>query len=188
MKKNGFTLSELIVTLSIVAIGSVMVAPLVSNIMPDKNKVKVVNFYKQIGLAVDEMFNDETIYKPVKYYDTTSKKVVNTIGLKAIGEFDTHLKNRLGIDSNGNGPENTHWEINRDQSGFFEIIIDLDKNKEGCVYSKTTCSSPKEVDKYCIIIDEYGGIRPSDNLTRAYLENPTVMNNIKADFKKAKNY
>ena len=40
MKKNGFTLSELIITLSIIGVASALMMPAITKAMPDKNKTK----------------------------------------------------------------------------------------------------------------------------------------------------
>ena len=53
MKKFGFTLAELLITLTIVGISVALVAPAVSNIMPDANKAKVLKYNVQLNNALE---------------------------------------------------------------------------------------------------------------------------------------
>jgi len=50
MKKLGFTLSEIIVTLCIIGVVAAITAPLIENLVPDKNKMMVLKYYK-MGLS-----------------------------------------------------------------------------------------------------------------------------------------
>jgi len=54
MKKNAFTLAEIVVTLGIIGIVTAMTAPSLMNLMPDKSKVEVLKVYKLINDATIE--------------------------------------------------------------------------------------------------------------------------------------
>ena len=43
MKKIGFTLAELIVTLSIIGVSAALITPALSDLLPDRNKIKVLS-------------------------------------------------------------------------------------------------------------------------------------------------
>ncbi len=62
MKKNGFTLSELIITLTIIGVASALMAPSITKLMPDKNKVKVNNLHAKIVAATAALIDDDSIY------------------------------------------------------------------------------------------------------------------------------
>lgn len=62
MKKLGFTLSELIVTLSVVGIVSAITVPMVSGLLPDKDKVNVLKVYKLVNDLNREMLNTPGLY------------------------------------------------------------------------------------------------------------------------------
>lgn len=62
MKKFGFTMPELIVTLGIVGIAAAIAAPIIGNLMPDKNKLKAIECYNLVNAATEEFLSDEGIY------------------------------------------------------------------------------------------------------------------------------
>lgn len=62
MKKLGFTMPELIITLAIVGIAAAVAAPVIGNLMPDKNKLKAIECYNLVNAATEEFLSDEGIY------------------------------------------------------------------------------------------------------------------------------
>lgn len=62
MNKQGFTLAEVLVALGIVGVCAALIAPAIVNIMPDKNKVKVIQYHAAITNATVELLNDDAIY------------------------------------------------------------------------------------------------------------------------------
>lgn len=62
MKKNGFTLSELIISLTIIGIASAIMMPSITKLMPDKHKVKVANVHAKIVNATAAILDDDSIY------------------------------------------------------------------------------------------------------------------------------
>lgn len=62
MKKTGFTLSELIISLSVIGIASALMIPAISKLVPDRNKIKVINIHSKIVSAVDNLLDDDMIY------------------------------------------------------------------------------------------------------------------------------
>ena len=63
MKKLGFTMAELLVTLGIIAVVAAMTAPMVGGLLPDKNKATVLKIYKTVSEINEEVLNDPTIYR-----------------------------------------------------------------------------------------------------------------------------
>lgn len=59
MKKNGFTLTELIITLSVIGVVSAFIMPAITKLMPDRNKTKVLALYSQVVNAVGTVFENE---------------------------------------------------------------------------------------------------------------------------------
>ena len=62
MKRNGFTLSELIVAIGIIGILAAITVPMLDNILPDQNKIKVLKYYKVIQEISQELVNDKSLY------------------------------------------------------------------------------------------------------------------------------
>ena len=62
MKKFGFTMPELIVTIGIVAVTAAVAAPVIGNLMPDKNKLKAIECYNLVNAATEEFLSNEGIY------------------------------------------------------------------------------------------------------------------------------
>ena len=149
MKKIGFTLAELIIALSIIGVTAILVAPIVVNLMPDTNKVKVINHYTQLSSAVNQILSDENIYRPyqaiqdntvVMQNEFTSLNNNNNIivceplGLSCLDDvpqnneqptnFSDFLRDRLGL-VNGRAADNSFWNIQyipqefREMSYFF---------------------------------------------------------------------
>ena len=55
MKKFGFTLSELLITVGIVGVVAALTAPAVSNIMPDRNKMMFMKNYKELTTITEKL-------------------------------------------------------------------------------------------------------------------------------------
>ena len=81
MKKLGFTLSELLVAIGIVAVGAALVAPTVSNIVPDKNKIKVINYYNKINEINKKLLNDKNLFYTVKKINADGEEYIEKYGL-----------------------------------------------------------------------------------------------------------
>ena len=193
MKKRAFTMAEIIITLAVIAVGAVIIAPAVTNIMPDKNKAKIIKYNTLLGNAINDMFQNEELYKPIRHYNVDTNVIEDRRGIDAIDNFVVNLRNALNINPDTNiGPDNSRWIISHidppsnDEIRFL-LQIDLKPNKNGCIYS-SNCRRPRDVDTYSFTIDSEGSVIPNDNLTRAYLSNPLVLNNREADFEKAASY
>ena len=83
MKKFGFTLMEIIVTIGIIGVVAAITAPTINNIMPDKNKIKVMqndqdeikNFY----LYESKMLGDINLDLPKSLNDLSFIQKIETI-------------------------------------------------------------------------------------------------------------
>ena len=62
MKKLGFTLTELLITLGIIGVAAALVAPVVTNLIPDKNKVLFMKNYNAVSTLTQKMLNDPELY------------------------------------------------------------------------------------------------------------------------------
>lgn len=87
MKKFGFTLSELLVAVAIVAVASALIAPTVADLAPDKNKMKVISYYNKINEINQKLLSDTELFQTKYKIDDEGKKVIEYYGL---ADFNPH--------------------------------------------------------------------------------------------------
>ena len=183
MKKFGFTLAELLITLTIVGISAALVAPAVSDIMPDANKAKVIKYNVQLNNAMDTFFTDR-VYCPSGISD----------GLACFKSdakyslFEDYLCDELGVDSDTyETPDGSFWNISGDVNNGYKVSIRIKPTKSNCSY-RANCNTAKDIDTFVFKINADGNVLAGDPLTDAYLRNPLKMNDKKEDFATAKSF
>lgn len=155
MRKTGFTLPELLITLGVIGIAAALIVPAIGNIMPDKNKVLVLNAYSSLGKITNAITDTP---------DNTKWNLVE--------ELKSHMSAEKG----------TTWTFTKTANDGVIAIFDVNGSKgDNCIYG-TTCKKP---DQFKFVIDNVGDTHPADALTMAYLENPTNTKDKKKDFKRA---
>lgn len=180
MKKFGFTLAELLVSLTVIAIAATMMASLSGNLMPDKNKVKVLKFHSAISNALESMFNDENLYYPGQIIDENNEVVASCEGVECFENFRGLLFERVPESFMGGT-----WNIVENEDGNnYTITLDVNPNNNGQT-SYTAEVDVRDIDSFVLNLDRYGELTPGDNLTRAYLENPLNLKSRKEDLAKA---
>ena len=206
MRKLGFTLAEVLISLTVVGVVSALTVPLVSNLIPDKDKINVLNTYNKIAKLTQNLLEDPTAYYPEI---STSGSVIRAGLFSPTGPkegtaiIEAYPNNLSKLITESNATDDGNWtysfECDKDIKCQFHVpqskmeenakfgydfdIILLYKNKANpCAYS-ASCPKP---DKYSFEIDNWGNITPVDPLSQAFLLNQLNMSQKKEDYAKAK--
>lgn len=184
MKKNGFSLAELMITLAIVAIVSAVLMPSLGKLMPDNNKMKILNAHSQISNSVDRILSDDSMYNCANEDDDELEalacdgSVPGGTTASGDGKFEELMVEELGIKTSS-GDSVLPWKASNGSFWGFEkfgtkndayyiITIDLNGSKKPNEIFSAAQQSP---DRFRFKVNNFGGIVPYDALTEAYLRN-----------------
>lgn len=166
MSKKAFTLSEVMVTLTIMGVLAAILIPTISRVMPNQNKTMFKKSYSTMTKIVSELINDEGLYPE----DATLQGFLNTntatIGSgEVVGgpKFCTLVADQLNLsgtaDCTGSGTFQTNdgmtWTIPVDaftNAAIPTAIVTVDVNgptaKPGrspnCMFNASTCPKPDQ--------------------------------------------
>ena len=196
MKKFGFTLAEILVALSIIGVLAATSTPLISGIMPDKNKLTVLKVYKVVTDINETLLDDYTLYfkdednTTLLGFDRTQQPTIEPYNSELYEGYSkyqallaAHLKIRSSnLVAGSNGSFVTEDGINWTFTGPRAFTIDINPAGKNCSFGKN-CQTP---DQFSFVTNANGVVVGNDPLTKAYLANPFKLNNRKADYAKAK--
>lgn len=194
MKIKGFTIAEILVTLSIISVVSLLVAPVVTDLMPDKNKIKVLQYHENLTNVINDILNDDNLYHPQTAARVENNRTVyffvNTSGEECTGlscvegrGFERELLDRLGV-INGRINGIPHNLVATGDGGF-QTFFYTNNQPYSRPYS-VNLDNPRSVNLFMFGIDANGAVVPIDALSQAYLKNPHNMNDREKDFAEAK--
>ena len=211
MNKKGFTLSELLVALGIVAVVAAITIPAIHKIMPDKDKGTVLKVYKTISEINQEIFNNPSLYNFSDSACNGSSQIIQCYSAPQDGKHPTavrfkkypilliqHLNladHSVSIGATGNCQFDTAdgltWiveHVETDYSGAkkpksykITIVTNNSNRDNSCTYSHS-CKNPG---RFSFKVNGNGSVEGADSLTKAYLLNPNEINSRTADLKKA---
>ena len=175
MKKYGFTLAEVLISLGIVGIATALVIPLTNQIRPDKYKTKVLNYYAAISKATNSLLDNYAIYYPITtdgsamyiIADDGSSITPGCIGLRCnqqplIAPYNT---DDTYTDSNGN---DKYRNLMRDMLSLTDTNGILSDPK-GTTMTFIRVNNDGELDYYIIELD----VNPNNNGSNCSFKNTT---------------
>lgn len=150
MNKNGFTLAETLITLSIIGIAAVLISPSLRQLIPSKNKMEFMECYKQITTALPLVSSYYTPEIELNGNDIDADIVPKCVGLGCVnipdekfgcsgsGKIGCVIDNLVGIEGkyswSGNATiKNENVKINNKN-----IKVNVAKSHE------VTCTTPSK--------------------------------------------
>ena len=211
MKKNGFTLTEVLLSLTIVGIIASITAPILINSMANKDKIQTIKYQKLISEINADLLNNRTVY-PEGQWDKSSLEDIPEYGIllrdKDLEKWNILQKNKyayllmekleiLSVDETSNNEaifstaDGYQWKITNSSTGIPNAIV-IDTNGSENEPNKFGSSSFKSPDKFAFLINENTGNAEcdlnTDPITCRYLNCPFYMNNKKHDYECMKSY
>ncbi len=209
MKKIGFTLAELLVAMAIIGVVAAVTLANIHRITPDKDKGMVLKAYKTIMDINKEILEDPSLYligtningtsTPCTHILACTQRPSDTTAYDAtytgMNKYPKLLQDYMSIAQRFD-PTNPYRFITSDGMDYslavqepntnnLHYILTLDTRntaRQNCTYNSTTCRNPR---LFTFEIDHDGFISPTDPLSRAYLMNPSELNDREADLQQA---
>lgn len=212
MKRNGFTLAELIVSVGIVAVIGAILIPGINRILPDKDKGLVLKAYNSLVEINNDIFHNPSLYAMGTLINGTTDEYCTDILMCTSAPLDGNHPNCVGVDKypllvaenlslsedlvndeessvyRFSTTDNVEWTMTTifdSASGrmkSYNIVINTLTEGKDDCLFSETCKNPR---LYSFSVDEKGRVNAEDSLTKAYLLNPTNMRDRCADLEKA---
>ena len=196
MKKKGFTLSEVLITLGIIGVVAAIAAPLLNNLIPDKEKLAVLKVYKLLTDINNDLLNDTTCYwipsgSTCKGFTCDQEPLepsLKNLGISGANKYPLLLARNLQVDSVTSNTQfktidGVEWKfLSTDFSEGVVLQVDVKDNNSSTLFSGL---KTKGVDTFKFRIAENGAVTAEDHLTEVYLETPHQLRNKKEDYKAA---
>jgi prepilin-type N-terminal cleavage/methylation domain-containing protein len=205
MKKVGFTLSEVIISLGIIGILAAITAPMLGSLTPDQDKIKVLKAYKMLTDVTTEVLNDPSLYlknsgcEGLNCIEQPTHPEYQNNEYTGNNKFSYILASKLELSSDAtlSGTAVTFTTIDGIEwtsSPFLEstnllgydITIDVNNSGTNQTYDEESTKDKPKPDRFAFEVDLRGNVKGADCLTKAYLANPNKLNDKKADYAQAK--
>jgi type II secretory pathway pseudopilin PulG len=153
MKKNAFTLGEVLISLCVIGVAAAILAPSVTKLVPNKNKVRVLSYYNQISNAVEDFLDNNLIY-----YTTYNNGVATCSGGLSCTGLPLIEPYKTAAESGGDNkfPNLLRYALGADGSTLPDgSTIEITKSGESYTVN-ITLSGTSEVETF--VIGQYGEV------------------------------
>ena len=215
MKKIGFTVSEILITLTVIGTIAALTTPFITRLFPDKNKAMVLKVHKTVQDINSALLDNTSLYyaqsnainenaslfrsgnvafvgnvHPGVGFNSTLETFGRTQGnVRGSGKYLTLLTDNLeliqGTLENDEGIGSFRTRDGLSWS-FNYLHFTIDVNGFDNNPDCSYAANCTRPDQYDFLIDiANGNVSPNDPLTEAYLSNPDKMNDKARDFAQA---
>lgn len=194
MAKKGFTLSEVMITMTIIGVLAITLMPILNNLRPNKSQIMFKKAYYTLENTVSLLLNDEALYPQddtlvglrntatafdnghtynvptTKFCELFASKVnlAGSANCAAGGfEFTTNDGIVWNLPTATFGDGTTSQVITVD---VFGGTTNTSHNNPNCIYNASTCTHP---DQFNIFIVNDGTLKVTGDAEKEYLGNTT---------------
>lgn len=211
MKKQGFTLGEVAITIAVVGFLAAMFLPMIKNAIPNQEQIMFKKAYYLTERSVSELINDEDYYPESDEADA-KLYFANTVKIRSKGKeyqgttkfcelFALKLNKASTVSCttktfvNGSKPVGTLTATDSvvwilpitdfaDETTAEKIYMDVNGDKKpNCFYNKTSCKAP---DRFTIKVYQDGRVEADGTMEVEYLNKINIGKDSKAETSKAK--
>ena len=101
MKKNGYTLAEVLVTLGVIGLVAAITGPLITKFTPDAEKIAYLKTYDMLSKTINEIARNQTFYPPI--FEDENGNLVNFANAPLLNLSEVKIGNiTIGDITNGN--------------------------------------------------------------------------------------
>ena len=184
MKKRGFTLAEVLVTIAIIAVAAATLAPIYLKAKPDQYKFKVIRCYNMINDANGRLLDNPYLYERARLDSTEIPTEQETgfdyTGMTKEGKYSHLMKQLLHLTDvsactggkyQGKSADNTLWTFtSEDKTCKIRLAFPRSIGNSCGLYNAGNCKNPNEFE---FVVGNYGDVFASndDELTGIFLEN-----------------
>ena len=215
LKKRGFTIAELLITIGIIGVVAAISVPVISNIFPDNDKAQVLKANKIISEINNELLNDSSLYlsnnisRVLRNFDrpTNPNPEYASDNYTGKSKYPYLFASKISLSGDitqtpfetfrFSSTDGTNWEIAvNTNDGLMpprgrawpreNIIIIVDLDGFGNGADCTyNVATCTQPDQFSFDVDYNGTVTGNDFLTQAYLRNPDKLNDKKRDYEEA---